>query len=180
MCTCGETEKHAIGRRRTADNAGVILWSDGRLSGPFGGLPGVPAVRANTEGAQDLALRAGWLFLGEVELYERGELAALYEACRWAAERDGLPGTVRKRMHREAPLRPVWTLIEADRDGQPVERVWKLPRLRWSGLAVWDRCRAVLRYEVMHMDRQGTCRTTGFRFRRLDELAAHLRSIPAR
>lgn len=176
-CACGQTEAHQIARRRTADNLAVVLWSDGRLTGAFGALAGLPATAPRTDATRATALMAGWLFLGEVELYERGELARLYEASRWTAQRDGQPGTVRQRMHRAPPLRPIWTVIQTDRDGRPVERYWRLPRLMWPGLSVWERRNAAEPYELMGVDRFGTCTPTGFKFKTLEALSRHLHEV---
>jgi hypothetical protein len=161
-CTCGDTKRHSIASRRTSDGVAVVLWSDGSMTGNLGALPGLPAVRPRSSAE---ALRAGWLLLGEVELYERGELADLYAACRWTAQRDGLPGTVRARLHRAPRLNPAWTLIETDRDGRPVERFWRLPRMRWPGLAVWNRVNTTEPYELMDIISK---------FRNLEQLSRHL------
>lgn len=86
---------------------------------------------------------------------------------------------------REAHRRPSWTVIEADRDGRPVERVWRLPRLgSWAGYAVFDFCtRGRGRYELMrriagteHRRRRGdeSYEASGLRFDTLAQLEAHL------
>lgn len=70
--------------KRTADQAGVFFYpllGELRLEG--GRLVGRCSVSA------------GFLFLGEVELYDVIELPALYAAAVLADERDGQPGTVR-------------------------------------------------------------------------------------
>lgn len=86
---------------------------------------------------------------------------------------------------REAHQRPTWILIQTDRNGRPVERVWRLPRLGpWAGHAVFDFCtRGRGRYELMrrmgldyYQRRNGdeSYEATGFCFDTLAELAAHL------
>ena len=43
MCTCGTTDTHEIARRQTADGIGVVLWSDGAITGRLGvALHGIP------------------------------------------------------------------------------------------------------------------------------------------
>jgi hypothetical protein len=169
-----------VARRTTADGVGVVLWSDGAVSGRLGcKLPGVPVAAPRTDEGRRLALAAGWLFMGEVEIYDLDETPALYSACRWAAERNGLPGDVRARMAALAApaVRPSWEVVRTDRDGRPTTRVWRLPRVRWPGLAVWDHVSVGAsggRYELMAVDRQDVCTPTGLRFSRLADLAAHL------
>lgn len=140
ICTCGEPESHVIAKRRTADNIAVLLWSDGAVTGRFGDLPDVTRVRPRTREATNAALRAGWLLMGEVEIHNLSEVPALYGACRWTAERDGLPGTVRARLTemRRPSLTPVWTVEMTDRDGKPTSRYWRLPRLVSPGTVLWD------------------------------------------
>lgn len=181
-CACGETSAHEVSNRKTADGTGVVLWSDGAVTGRMGlKLPGVPMVRPRTETGASVALAAGWLLMGEIGLYDLDEVPGLYGACRWAATRNGTPGDVRARANRRPPLRPSWVVVQADRDGTPTERVWRLPRLLWPGLVVWDHvhrgARRGGRYEVFSVDRDNVCMTTGCAFDRLSELAAHLETI---
>lgn len=177
-CPCGTSESHRVAHRRTADGVVVVLWDDGAVTGLMGlRLVGVPVVRPRTEAALSVARSAGWMFLGEVEIYDADEIGSLYAACRWAAEHGLSIGDARARLAGAHSVRPSWTILSADRDGNPKERVWQLPRLRWPGLAVWDTCNAALRYEVMDRDRHGTCTTTGFKFATLAELAAHLEGV---
>lgn len=184
-CSCGETRAHVIARRRTADFLDVELWSDGPVTSRFGhALPGVPIARPRSASSLALALCAGWLFVGEVEIHDTDDLGDLYAACKWAAARDGLPGTVRARLAemRTPRLTPVWTVLRTDRDGRPTERVWRLPRMRWPGTVVWDHVSVGARgrryeifYEVSGSD--GTYTSSGLRFRTLDEVSAHLREV---
>ncbi len=166
-----------MARRLTADGVAVELWSDGPVTGRMGfALSGVPVARPSAAGLST-ALAAGWLLMGEVELYDAEEVGGLYEACRWAAARGLGPGEVRARAA-ALKITPNWEVLSADRDGRPTERVWRLPRLgRWAGLAVWDRCGASQRYEVMSCDRDGVCMPTGFAFGRLADLSAHLLAV---
>lgn len=175
-----------IARRVTADGVHVLLWDDGAITGRLGyQIDGVTLVRPRSSEARARALRAGWLLLGECELYDAGELGALYEACRWSAERDGLPGTVRARLadQQRVVLRPVWTVISTDRDGRPTERVWRLPRLRWPGLAVWDFINHGRggRYAIMRsmVGAPDTFEDTGLRFATLADLSAYLCEVGA-
>lgn len=70
----------------------------------------------------------------------------------------------------------VWTVEQADRDGRPTLRTCRLDRIRWPGLAVWHE-RGV--YELVGVDRRGTCFPTGLRFRSQRELRAYLETIRA-
>lgn len=194
MCTCGDPNPHRIARRETFDGARVVLWDNGAVTSDSPGgfaIPGVPIARPRTPEARELALTAGWLFMGECEIFERDELPALYAACRFVADRGGLPGDVRARVRQmqRAKISPVWTVTATDRDGRPTAREWRLPRLRWPGLAVIDRMSGD-RYEVVSVERVTALgrdghvvtdeigATTGIRFATLDALAEHLHSIP--
>jgi len=183
MCTCGNTEPHIIARRSTLDGIGIVCWDNGAIVGRFGtALPGVPVVRPRTDAARAASVVAAHLFMGEVEIYDLSETGALYEACRWAALHGGQPGDVRRRLTKtSAPtLTPVWTVLSTDRDGTPTERYWRLPRLRWPGLAVWDHVNHGRsgRYEIVAIDRRDsdTCMSTGIFFRTQAELFSHLLS----
>ncbi len=182
-CSCGTSTPHVIARRMTADGIGVALHHDGAVTGRFGsGLEGVPVARPRTREARELALRVGWLFAGEVSLYDYSELGLLYAACRWAAAHDGLPGTVRSRMAKPARLTPVWTVVSADRDGRPTCRYWRLPRLISPGTVVWDHVSVGAsggRYEIHRIVRGSndqTCNPSGIRFHTLDEVSSFILS----
>lgn len=193
-CTCGEPHPHVISERRTLDGHGVELWSDGAILTPFGQrVRGVPMRRPRRPESQRAALRAGWLFMGEVCIAHDDELGALYTACVDVAADDGLPGDVRAKLRQgnatPIALKPSWTVVAADSRGNPVERVWTLPRLRWPGLVVFDFCgttgSARGRYRLFERRASvGACGRvgdalddTGFAFRRLSDLFAHLHSI---
>jgi hypothetical protein len=176
LCTCEVVERHEIARRRTFDNIGVILWSDGTLTSFVGAITGLPYRQSAR-----VTLRAGWLLMGEAELWNYDELATLYKACVWAAARDGLPGSVRAFLSKPAPLKPNWTVTATDNRNAPTERVWRLPRLRWPGLAVWDTCSAKQRYAVyvrIHGSNE-TYSPTGCAFATLTELQAYLEKTAA-
>ena len=156
------------------------------VTGRFGfKLEGVPVARPRTAEAEavSVGLRAGWLFLGEVEIHPYADLGVLYQACRWAAARDGLPGTVRARLARPARLTPVWTVVSADRDGNPTCRYWRLPRMVSPGTVVWDHVSVGAsggRYEIGHVaPGDDVFSTTGIRFATLAEATAHILSEPS-
>lgn len=193
-CSCGETRPHVILRRRTADGIDVCLWDDGVLGGAVGmALRGVPVRRPRTPEAAHHARRAGALLLGEVDLYDAAELPDLYAAAEGAARRDGLPSTLRRllRERQERQARPplVWTVRHTDRDGRPTERIARLNRIQWPGLAVFDFCggpgSAQGRYRLFHLRRTDrrfadeVCEDTGWAFRNLADLWAHLDSVKA-
>lgn len=176
-----------IGQRKTADAKSVVLWSDGSLTwGRMGTvIKGSPHARTAAQ-IRD-ALAAGWLVLGDIELYDAAELPRLIAAARKTATRGpygGTPGEMRtefaRSASREGRLTPSWTTLEADRGGKPTLRVWKLPRLLYGGLAVWDDRRAPGasrgRYHVMReIGRTGSYTATGDQFHDLDTLSDWLR-----
>lgn len=178
VCSCGDPNPHVIARRATADGKHVCLWSDGGLTWALGMAIRGAWLRPGAKN-RDRALRAGWLVLGEVCLYDQGEVSALAAAARWAADRDGLPGTMRARLRSEAHrLTPDWRVIRTNRDGAPTERVWVLPRMLGTRLAVWDYCTrggSRGRYDVCASARGDDCyETTGMRFRTQPEMLAYL------
>lgn len=181
-CSCGSSTTHIVMSRRTYDNIIVELDSTGAVTGCLGyGLKGVPVVRPKTPEAVQKALTAGRLFLGEVCLYNQDDLGPLYAACRWAAERDGLPGTVRDRLKAQKTpnYRPSWTVVEMNRDGAAKERYWRLPRLLMAGTVIWDFMNRQDRYEIMYTIQGSNGETvapSGIKFATLDEVSAFIRS----
>lgn len=166
-----------IATRETAEGHSIKLWSDGSLTWTMNQyVAGSP--RARTPKNVELALRAGWLVLGDVELYNDSEVPSLVEAARWAAESGLGPGEVRERAGKilsSAPvLHPTWTVLEADRDGFPTVRVWRLPRIRWPGLAVWlERGTYTI---CRQLGRSDTYESTGFAFTNLADVSTFLHS----
>lgn len=172
-CTCGNHEDHIIARRMTADGKSVLLWADGSLTWALG-----HAIRGSahprTDAQRAMALRAGRLVLGDVCLYDGNEVSDLVAAARWAAKRDGLPGTMRARFssRRQPKPRPQWTVLSADASGRPTERVWRLNRMQHPGLAIWNERG---RYSVMfEIGRTGTFEPTGISGRSLAVVLSHL------
>jgi len=160
-----------IATRKTAQDTIVHLWPDGSLTWAMGRyIEGSPNARTPEQIRK--ALAAGWLVLGEVEIYDDDEVPALIKAARWAADRGSSPAEMRKRLHERKPMKPVWTVIETDRDGKPRVRVWKLPRIGWSGLAVWKDGGT---YSVWtEIQRSGTYEPTGVEFTNLRDLTKYL------
>jgi len=183
--TSGQPPKpEVIAQRKTADDKAISLWNDGSLTwGRMGTvIKGSPHPR--TDAQIEEALKAGHLVMGDVELYDAADVPRLIEAARKVAKRGGLPGDVRREFAKDAPLRPVWAVQEADRDGKPLVRVWKLPRMSHPGLAVWDEIRgsgARGRYQVMQEMKRGsgTYAPTGVQFHDLASLAKYLRETSA-
>ena len=177
LCSCGNTQTHIAATRQTFDGIGVAMWSDGALTGCLGArLLDVPVARPKTNEARSLATRIGRLFLGEVCLYSANELGPLYKACRWAAERDGLPGTVRSRLKAlNAPrFVPSWTVVETDRDGKVRERYWRLPRLLAAGTVIWDFANQSDRYQIMYSlpgSHGESLSPSGIKFKTLNEVS---------
>lgn len=181
-CSCGESTPHRIARRTLADGTALELWSDGSLCRPLGFVVKGSA-RPRTARARREALAAGWLVLGECCLVDSGELAELIAAARWAAKRDGLPGTVRRRLadQRRKSRRPApaWTVTEADRSGKPRERQWILPRLGpWAGHAVLDVANPGARGRFVLCALDGRTARPLIDFRRLSDLLDHLADFP--
>lgn len=188
MCTCGKTTPHTIATRTTFDGIIVHMWDDGAITGALGvGLRGVPLRRPSTPEAVHRARVAGRLLLGDCCLYSADELGELYAAAERAARLDGLPGTMRRilreRQDRKARPKLTWIVTSADRDGRPVERTARLPRLRWPGMVIFDYCggpgSSGGRYHLcarVH-GAGNTYQSTGFAFSRLATLWAHLESL---
>ena len=170
-----------IARRRTSDGKEVALWNDGSLTwGRWNVIKGSP--NAKTPVQIEQALRAGWLFMGEVELYDADDVPRLIEVARKVAKRGGQPGDVRREFAKDAPLKPQWQVQEADRQGRPTVRVWRLPRLSHPGMVIWDEVRGShgARYRVMTeiVERgrpSGTLADTGVQFKDLTSLSKYLR-----
>lgn len=168
---------------KTADGVKVVLWDDGSITGAMGyELKGFRMVRPRTK--RGVAVQAGTMFLDDLSLYDLSELGDAYKAYRWAAEKGKTHGEARAKFSgkgeraAKGKLIPDWHVVSADRDGRPKERVWRLPRIRWPGLAVWDHggkwAGGRERYELMNVDRGGTAKTTGVTFRNMQELEKHL------
>lgn len=185
-CTCGDAADHVVARRSTADGKHVLLWSDGSLTWAHGySIKG--AAHPRTDKQRRLALKAGWLVLGEVCIHDAADVPDLVTAARWVAARSGLPGDVRKRVKgaREPKgLTPHWVTYETDRDGRPTVRVWRLPRLIFGGLIVWHERGE---YQVLRPCAQAAAlrplrnddayENTGFRSRTLRDLQAILPTL---
>ncbi len=177
-----------LARRKTADDKVVLLHDDGTLTWALGNaIKGSP--NARTAEQIEEALTAGWIVMGEVEIHDADEVSHLIEVARAAARRGGdatLPGNVRKAIWKDAPLKPHWVTLEADRDGRPLVRVWNLPRLSHPGVAIWDEARGSGgrgRYQVMRQhDRnrgRDTFVPTGIQFSDLAALSKYLRETSA-
>lgn len=185
-CTCGSTEVHIVSRRTTADGKSVVLWNNGAVTGRFGhALAGVPTARPRKAESRALALKAGWLFMGEVGVHDVADLGDLYAACRKAATRDGLPGTVRALLAEKTEpgnLVPHWETVSTDRDGKVTSRYWRLPRMISAGTVVWDHVSAGAsggRYEIHRVvpgSKGGTIVPTGIRFSTLAAVSDFIRS----
>lgn len=176
-CSCSDTNPHVIARRLTADEKIVCLWDDGSLTWALGhAIKG--SANPRTEAQRSQALKAGWLVMGDVCIHDAADVSALVAAARWAADRDGLPGTMRGRLADMATPRgprPVWTILETDATGKATLRVWRLPRMGWPGLAVWHERG---RYEIMReIGRSGTYESTGFVAHTLSKIVTLLQGL---
>ena len=135
-CSCGHSERHVLARRQTFDERHLDLWSDGSITNYFGQhLHGLPTGRSPSREKLD----AGWLFMGEVELFNFDEAPNLWRAALTVAKRGGQPGDVRDEFARlaEPRIHFQWTTIRGDRDGRWTEQRCALDRFRWPGVAVF-------------------------------------------
>lgn len=165
--------------RVTSDGFHIVLWSDGAITGLMGvKLAGVPVARPRTVSGTRRAIKAGWIFMGLVELYDLDELGGLYAACRRGADTGAPAWPERPALHLD------WTVLQRDRNGRPICRVAHLPRLRWPGMAIWNERG---RYEIMYESAkrvgfygasvprtQPSLRPTGFSFTSLRAALEHL------
>lgn len=159
-----------IAKRQSADHVTIKLWSDGSVTT---GMNIIIGQGARTQKALGWYLAAGWLAMGDVELYDSSEIRDLLLAARWAAERGLGPDEMRTHLHQKPNLKPIWTVLQADRDGKPTLKCWVLPRLRWPGLAVFhERGTYQLCQEIGH--KTGTYEPTEFEFANLRQLTDHL------
>ncbi len=179
--TDAKPKPEIIARRKTSDDKAVSLWNDGSLTwGAWNAVKGSPNARTDAQIRE--ALKAGWLVIGEIELYDADEVPRLIEVARKVSRRGGLPGDLRREFAKSRPLRPHWQVQEADREGRPTVRVWRLPRLSHPGVVIWDEARGShgKRYRVMTeiVERgrpSGTLADTGVRFKDLTSLGGYLR-----
>lgn len=155
-------------RRSTFDGKHVLLWSDGSLTWALGNSIKGSAFPRTPEQVEQ-ALRAGWLVLGEVGIYDADEVSDLVAAARKAVAKNigALPGDVRDeaeaaRKRAAASAMPGgWHVYHTGYDGKPTCRVWRFPRLspQYGRFAIWHERG---RYEVMLLTR-GTASNAGTR-----------------
>lgn len=157
-CTCGSAASHAIAARRTADDRTIKLWNDGSIAGALGAVVRGCA-RPRTAAARSLALAAGWLVMGEAELYDFAELPALIAAARAVVARHPLavPGDLRaelsRRAQRQARPCPTWE------HPHPGVRTWAFSRLSpLAGLVIWHERG---RYSVLRRERRAAAGVRG-------------------
>jgi len=160
-----------------ADGKRLELWSDGTMCTAFGFIVrGSP--RPRTEDGIRAAMDAGWLVMGECEIFDFDDIEELIAAARWTATRNGTTGDVRDRFWSQRGAnkvpKPVWSLASGG------ERWWVLPRLSvLRGLAVLDtgmagRRRFRVMTRVAALGEDVTFAATGFEFASLREVTLHL------
>ena len=179
--TSAKPKSEIIARRKTSDDKTVSLWNDGSLTwGAWNVIKGSPSPRTDAQIRE--ALDAGWLVMGEIELYDADDVPRLIEVARKVARRGVSAGDLRREFAKDAPLKPKWQVQETDRQGRPTVRVWRLPRLSHPGMVIWDEVRGShgARYRVMTeiIERgrpSGTLSDTGVRFKDLTSLSKYLR-----
>lgn len=165
-----------MARRTLFTGEDIILWSDGSISRPFGFyVEGSPRPRTNQ--GKEIAVDAGWLVIGDCEIYDLDELPMLIEAAMWTVRRDRLPGTMRRRFaelkKRRGWPQPEWTSIQEDACGRVVVRCWMPHRLSaWGGFGVIDDTRAVGGRSTLARITPGTStlEPAGLQFGRLADL----------
>jgi hypothetical protein len=161
-----------MARRRTADGMIVELWSDSSVTtGAFGTIV-VGATAAASDETVRLNVLAGWLAINDACLYDAAEIRALVLAARKGVRQASVDplAYMRRAMNGPAAIKPVWSVLETDRDGRPVVRVWRLPALAFGrGMAVWNERGC---YELMREipGSRGTYAPTGIRASSLRDL----------
>lgn len=185
-CSCGEPHPHTIATRRSFDNVRVDLDSDGAIwiNGQRTSTTGAAPVR--TDAALARCRQVGRLVLDNACILTAAEVTDLYRRGRALAKP---PESMRDLEAALAPKAPapitlIWTVLSADRDGNATERVCSLPRMRWPGLVVFDFCggpgssggryRLFRRIPNRAGERDAAVADTGWAFRRLADLWAHL------
>lgn len=165
MCSCGNDSLHRVQTRSTADGIHVVRWSDGTITWALGQCIGGAPRKAGL-----FADRVSELVMANVELYDSQEIPLLVKAARWCAKRTGsTPADVRAKFAElSAPtITPKWVVLSTDRDGRPIVRVWRLPRLLYSGACLWHERGSY--WFMNELRRTGTFVPTGFRFKTLKE-----------
>lgn len=183
VCPCGELVDHVIAQRTTSDGKEVYAYSDGAITGFMGRrLPGVPVAKPRTIEASHRERRAAQLFMGEVCLWNEADLGRLHKAARKAAANGGDAGDVRRGMKRSEAILIPFRVSEVSPAGAVVERfaVFRLGRLFHVAI-LWSRSRG---YEMGHMvagamGRYDVFEASGFVFKNLAGVQAHLRSLLA-
>ena len=189
-CPCGCAKLHKMASRKTSDEIVVLLWSDGSITGWVNALRGVPVRRPRSAEAHSLAVKAGWLLMGIVELYSLDELPDLYRACESVARNPQRTVVDEFERLRESKIAFVWETTAADRDGRWTEQTARLDRMRWPNIVIL-RTRTRSGYELFYeeselqlsgdeprrMVREVIHKPSGFRCGNLRDLCAHLMSL---
>lgn len=185
-CSCGELHPHTIMTRRTYDNRRVDLDSDGSLWIDSQRSPDLGAAPVRSDAAIERARAVGWLVMGYACILDAAEVSDLYRRGRALPRAPGSMRDLQAALAPKpgAPVSLFWTVMSADRDGKPTERVCSLPRMRWPGLVVFDFCggpgSSGGRYRLFRKvpnkagERDAAVADTGWAFRRLADLWAHL------
>jgi len=78
---------YTIAQRRTFDGKFIYLWSDGMVTFALGQhIRGVGVARSAIQIKRDV--EAGWLVMGDAELYEADEIARLVKSARRAVRQN--------------------------------------------------------------------------------------------
>ena len=93
-----------MARRTTADGKSVILWSDGTLTSGMGWHIKGSSHTARSAYERKKNIEAGWLLMGDVELYDYAEVPKLVNAARKAV-----------RQHHHQPLDFMRRYFKGDR-----------------------------------------------------------------
>lgn len=136
------THPDQVTKRRLYSGEVLTLWADGDLTDTSSFRVAGWSLPRSVDGKRQ-ALAAGWLLMGEAEIFELDELPALIKAAKWGAKRDAIPGDVRAKaseiLRRAAAPVPSWEVTEADSRGATVARQWRPSRLSpWGRYGVID------------------------------------------
>lgn len=88
-CTCGCTTPHEIARRQTTNGVTIVLWSNGCVSDILG--INVWSQQARSADQHATHMEAGWLLMGEVEMYNSTDVQQLVKHTRHAVRQQRQP-----------------------------------------------------------------------------------------
>lgn len=97
-------EVEQMSRRVTADGKSVVLWSDGTITSGMGWHIRGSSRAARSAYERKKNIEAGWLLMGDVDLYDYAEVPKLFDAAKKAV-----------RQHHHPPLEFMRRYFKGDR-----------------------------------------------------------------